>query len=106
MGAATKQDHSKLINDLRAYREELAEKLAAIDDSLRMLEGRKGPGRPPKTSLQLVEQTSARAKPNWSDTQRREVSERMKKYWAERRKKTKKAKKVKKEPKTTQVFAE
>lgn len=94
----------KLVKELRtsrdafvAEREELSEKIAVIDETLRKLGAKRGPGRP-KGSGKKAEVAAApaapraavrkKAKRNWSPEAKAAASARMKAYWADKRKKS------------------
>lgn len=80
------------IDALKRERDELDEKIELMEETLNKLGGeRRGPGRPPKKGASKKAKTAKaagrkRKKPNWSPEARRAASERMRKYWEQRRK--------------------
>ena len=79
---------------LRKEREEIDERITAMEETLQVISGtRRGPGRPPgsKNKKKRMAVSSTRAKKkvkrNWSPAARKAASDRMKKIWADRHKK-------------------
>jgi hypothetical protein len=79
------KDLRKHLASLQEQRDKLDSDIGRLETALAALGVRRGPGRP-KGSKNKGGARANRKKPNWSPEKRREVSERMKKYWAERRK--------------------
>src|SRR5262245_52677544 len=87
----------RAIDALQNERYELDEKIRVMEETLSKLGVKRGPGRPKGSKNKSGRGPGRppgrpRKKPNWSADQRKKVSERMKKYWADRRKKKSKAK--------------
>jgi hypothetical protein len=81
------------IDALSKERDEIASRISILEDTLAKLGGaRRGPGRPKGSGVKVASAAKpARKKPNWSPEARKAAADRMKKYWAERAKKAKKA---------------
>ncbi len=77
----------RAIDALHDERQELDEKIRVMEETLSKLGVKRGPGRPKGSRSKASKVRANRKKPNWSPEKRREVSDRMKKYWADRRKK-------------------
>lgn len=79
----------RAIDALQQERDELDDKIAVMEETLSKLGVKRGPGRPKgsgkKTGKRAGKKT--RKKPQWSAAKRQEAAERMRKYWAEWRKK-------------------
>lgn len=77
---------------LRKEREEIEERIHAMEETLQVISGTKrGPGRPPgsknKKPVGATRTSKKKVKRNWSPAARKAASDRMKKIWAERRRK-------------------
>jgi hypothetical protein len=98
------KDLKRALDQLQDERDELDNKIRVMENALRELGVKRGPGRPKgsknKASAAGGGRRGPRKTPNWSPDARRAVSDRMKKYWAERRKKSAKKTKTKAKAKT------
>lgn len=77
---------------LRKEREEIDERISAMEETLQVISGTKrGPGRPPgsknKKKPMAATRSKKKVKRNWSPAARKAASDRMKKIWADRRRK-------------------
>jgi hypothetical protein len=90
------KDLRKHLASLQEQRDKLDSDIGRLETALAALGVKRGPGRPKGSKNKGA---VARRKPNWSPDKRREVSERMKKYWADRRKKAGRKTKAKAQPK-------
>ncbi len=83
------------IDELKDERSVIENKIGAMEQALRELGVKRGPGRPRGSSNKTVVSKRSAAKKkvsrNWSPEARRAAAERMRKYWADRKKATKKA---------------
>ena len=79
------KDLKRALEELQDERSELDNKIRVMENALRELGVKRGPGRPKGSKNKSS--GKPRKAPNWSNDARKAVSERMKKYWAERRKK-------------------
>lgn len=79
----------KAIDALQHERDELDDKIAVMEETLSKLGVKRGPGRPKGSGKKTGSKTGQRArkKPEWSAAKRKEAAERMRKYWADWRKK-------------------
>lgn len=87
------------IDALAKERDEISSRISILEDTLAKLGGaRRGPGRPRGSGAKAAPAGAppaaakpARKKPNWSPEAKKAAAERMRKYWADRKKKAKKA---------------
>ena len=81
------------IEELRTERDQIDNKIGAMEQALRELGVKRGPGRPRGSGKKVASPTARKSKVtrNWSPEARRAAAERMRKYWAERKKASKKA---------------
>ena len=88
------------IDELKLEREQIDNRISAMEQALRGLGVKRGPGRP-KGSGKKAAPAATTGSPapsrrkkvtrNWSPEARRAAAERMRKYWADRKKASKKA---------------
>lgn len=89
----------KAIQVLEQERDELDGTIANMQDALSKLGVKRGPGRPKgsrnkakaKSGSKPAKKAKGRKKPNWSPAAKAAAAERMRKYWADWRKKKKAA---------------
>lgn len=79
------------IEDLKDQRDDIGNKITAMEQALKGLGVKRGPGRPRGTGKKAASAAPARAtkkkvERNWSPEARRAAAERMRKYWAKRKK--------------------
>lgn len=90
------------IDELRTERDEIENKIGAMEQALRELGVKRGPGRPRGSGKKAVTASpdgkngkigkdGKKVTKNWSPEARKAAAERMKRYWAERRKAAKKS---------------
>ena len=84
------------IDELRTERQEIDSKIGAMEQALRELGVKRGPGRPKGSGKKVASTTGTASRQtkvtrNWSPEARRAAAERMRKYWADRKKASKKA---------------
>ena len=83
------------IDELRDEREQIDTKIGAMEQALRELGVKRGPGRPKGSGKKVTTTKRASSKKkstrNWSPEARKAAAERMKKYWADRKKSSKKS---------------
>jgi len=80
------------LDELRSERDEISSKIGAMESALRELGVKRGPGRPKGSGKKpAAAASSKKVTRNWSPEARRAAAERMKKYWSDRKKASKKA---------------
>lgn len=84
----------EVITEMKSERDQLDEKIEMLESTISLFSDgtvvrkKRGPGRPKGSKNKTTSRTrTTRKKPQWSEEKRREAAERMRKHWAEWRKK-------------------
>ena len=75
------------IDALTAERDEIDEKIQLLQDTLENVQGKSPRGRKKATARKSSAPKASRKKPSWSPEAKKAAAERMRKYWADRKKK-------------------